>query len=85
MNIKLQEIIDKEEDWNEDYCTDYGPSAQCPKCNSEDVSSTYGEAFKDRIDAHYYECDNCGHKSDWWGDHDNVARKKYGHPNKESV
>lgn len=56
--------MNTKEDWQEDYATDTGMTAFCPKCGEEaedEVSiKTNPAAVFTR-----WTCPNCGHKQEW--------------------
>ena len=71
--------LSEKEDWNEDI-NDHGTgmSAICPECGSDEVHTVNDLAGRDRIQAHRFECEDCGHKSGWWGPDSHLAARKYG-------
>ncbi len=75
---------ENEEDWQEDYATDTGSSAVCPKCQSTDIDHDSMPAIKQRLMAYYRVCQDCGHKGDWTGPDAGLASKRFGHPNKQT-
>lgn len=60
--------------WNFDYAEDTGWSAQCPNCGSDEVM--YDDPPpKFRLQAHRFECQECGTKGPWMGPHEHIATK----------